>query len=289
VENARKIKLIALDLDGTLFGPAGRVTPRTAEAVHRVRESGVAVCIATGRTWFESTHAVEACGLDGPGVFVSGAVVRDMKSGTPLARTTVPDALVQGVCRRVEALGLPAMVLHDDAPGQAEFAVSANVALPDVLKQWFEIHKSDVEFIPDLAGRSWTHAVRVGTVAVPEAVESIGEALDRGELGEASHHCIHVPSYGVNVLEVFHAGVNKWEGILEVCRRLNIDPTQTAAVGDDVNDLAMLERAGFGVAMGNATPRPKQIAKRILDTNARDGLAAFLEELLETDFSIPPA
>ena len=90
-----------------------------------------------------------------------------------------------------------------------------------------------------------------------------------------------MPGRSVEVLEVFDPRVNKWSGILEVAARKNIQPAEIIAVGDDLNDLAMLRSAGLGVAMGNAHPDAKAIAKRIIGSNGEDGLAIFLEELID--------
>jgi hydroxymethylpyrimidine pyrophosphatase-like HAD family hydrolase len=90
-----------------------------------------------------------------------------------------------------------------------------------------------------------------------------------------------VPAYAVEVLEVFDPAVNKWEGILHVARRHGIEAEQIIAVGDDVNDIPMLRNAGLGVAMGNARPEALAVAKRVIGPNTEDGLAVFLEELVE--------
>ena len=94
-------------------------------------------------------------------------------------------------------------------------------------------------------------------------------------------HNLLVPAYGVEVLEVFDPAVNKWEGILHVARRHGVDPAQIVAIGDDVNDIPMIKNAGLGVAMGNAKPEVQAVAKRVIGKNADEGLAAFLDELVE--------
>jgi hydroxymethylpyrimidine pyrophosphatase-like HAD family hydrolase len=66
-----------------------------------------------------------------------------------------------------------------------------------------------------------------------------------------------------------------------VARRHDIDPSQIIAIGDDVNDVPMISRAGLGVAMGNARPEVQAIAKRVIGHNKDEGLAVFLEELVE--------
>src|SRR5207248_11079696 len=91
---------------------------------------------------------------------------------------------------------------------------------------------------------------------------------------------IRVPHAGVDVYEIFDPAVNKWEGVLHVARRHGIDPKEIIAIGDDLNDVPMIRKAGLGVAMGNAHPEVKAIAKRVIGTNEGEGLAIFLEELV---------
>ena len=90
------------------------------------------------------------------------------------------------------------------------------------------------------------------------------------------------PGSEIEVLEIFDPSVNKWEGILHVARRHNISAEQIIAIGDDMNDLHMIENAGLGVAMGNARPAVQAIAKRVIGTNREEGLAVFLEEIVES-------
>src|SRR3954471_9067924 len=91
--------LVALDLDGTVLSPAGHVTPRTRDAIRAVTARGIRVCICTGRTWAESKAVVDEGQLQGPGVFVGGAVVNDMQTGAILARSHIESGLAREICR----------------------------------------------------------------------------------------------------------------------------------------------------------------------------------------------
>jgi hypothetical protein len=93
----------------------------------------------------------------------------------------------------------------------------------------------------------------------------------------------------VEGLEVFGPSVNKWEGIQHIARRHGIRPEQIVAIGDDVNDIAMVSRAGLGVAMGNAKEELKAVARRVINSNDQDGLAEFLEELVASHAVEPEA
>ena len=79
--------------------------------------------------------------------------------------------------------------------------------------------------------------------------------------------------------EAFDAVVDKWYGIEKLCRRWRIDPGRTVAVGDDVNDLPMIQNAGLGVAVANAKPAVKQVAAQVVAANDEAGVADLIEQL----------
>ena len=123
--------------------------------------------------------------------------------------------------------------------------------------------------------------MRVGIVAAREAVHHSMRSLSQACEGRIVQQSLYVPAYGVEVLEVFDPAVNKWEGVLHVARRHGIEPREIIAIGDDVNDLPMLQNAGLGVAMGNGRSEAKAVADLVIGTNADEGLAQFLEELVD--------
>src|SRR5205823_11266481 len=117
---------------------------------------------------------------------------------------------------------------------------------------WLKVTHATIHKAKELGNAPHKHTIRVGIVASPEESIRIQQILGDQFEGRIVCHSIHVPSYGVDVLEVFDPAVNKWEGILHVARRHGIMPAEIIAVGDDVNAVAMLQNAGLGVAMGNA-------------------------------------
>src|SRR5688500_20225360 len=142
------------------------------------------------------------------------------------------------------------------------------------------ITSAKVHPVARLSGYAHEHTLRLGIVAEPAQVKQVHEELEQ-TFGERIFCLrIFVPQAGVEVLEIFDPAVNKWEGILHVARLHGVEPEQIIAIGDDVNDLPMLTQAGLGVAMGNARDEIKSAAKRVIGSNADEGLAVFLEELV---------
>src|SRR4051794_11492872 len=286
---AAKYRMIAIDMDGTLLSPLGQVTPRTKAAIHAALEAGLLVCFATGRNMTESQTVLDAVAHYDTAVFVGGAMVIDTKQRTTLHRTAMQPALARDVCRTLEQMGHAALALQDTGEAGVDYLISEGIDLKHATNQWLKVTRATVHKRKDLATAAHEHTVRVGIVARPEQAKDVQRRLNDEYDGRIVCHSIHVPAYGVDVLEVFDPAVNKWEGILHVARRRGILPQQIIAVGDDVNDLTMLKNAGLGVAMGNAKPEAIAVADRVINRNDADGLAEFLEELVETNAVAPMA
>jgi 5-amino-6-(5-phospho-D-ribitylamino)uracil phosphatase len=276
-----KYRMIAIDLDGTLLSPHGSVTERTKSAVHQALSAGLLVCFATGRNWTESKTVLDAVAHYDTAVFVGGAMVIDTKQQLTLHRTVMQPQLAAEVCAFFESRGLAALALQDTGTAGVDYLITANVPLDDAMLKWIRVtHAAVHRPEPNLGSYSHEHTIRVGIVGKPEKTATVEREL-RDQFGSRIVcHSVNVLAFGVDVIEVFDPAVNKWEGVLHVARRHGIDRSQIIAIGDDVNDLPMIRNAGLGVAMGNARPEVRAAADRIIGTNEEEGLARFLEELV---------
>lgn len=273
--------MVVLDVDGTLLSPAGQVTPRVKAAIHRTLDSGILVCFATGRNWTESRDVLEALEHYPTAVFVGGAMVMDTHQQATLHRTLVDPVLASQVCQYLEESGHAALALQDHGTAGVDYLISGNADLNAATQAWMSITQAKVEQVPSLADYPHEHTIRLGICDGTEEVGRIKQGLERHFGSRLFCQSLMVPAYGVEVLEIFDPAVNKWEGILHLARRHRIDPRQIVAIGDDVNDLPMIRKAGLGVAMGNARDEVKAAAKRVIGTNQEEGLAAFLDELVD--------
>jgi Cof subfamily protein (haloacid dehalogenase superfamily) len=279
-ESLDRVRLMALDLDGTVLSPTGHVTPRTRAAIRRLIESGISVCIATGRSWWESRAVIDEGALLGPGVFVGGAVVNDMPTGKSLSHTRMIPALARAICGHLHDAGVAAMVMQDHCHADCEWLISEELEMPPSVPEWLTHHASSHRRVAGLthAAHDWT--LRVGTVTrTREEGERVIRRIAASMGDQVYFHQITVPTTGISVLEVFDVSVNKWHGVRQVAGLLGIGEHEIVAVGDDMNDLHMLRHARLGVAMGNARPEVMAVADRVIGSNAVDGLAIFLEAI----------
>lgn len=281
-------KMIAIDLDGTLLASDGSVPARAKAAVHKCLEAGLLVCFATGRNWTESKSIIETVQHYSTAVFVSGAMVMDTKNEVTLHRTLMDAELAREICGLLEKLGHTPLALQDThKAGGVDYLATAGKAPNEAERVWREVTQSVVHHVPSLADYSHEHTIRIGIVA-PSAEARMALAEIKSAMGDrVVCHSIHVPEYGVDVMEVFDPAVNKWQGILHVAEMHGVGPEEIVAIGDDVNDLPMLQNAGLSVAMGNAKPQAKAAAQRVIGRNDEDGLAVFLEELIAQHTVVP--
>lgn len=277
-----RYKLVAIDLDGTLLSPTGDVTPRAKAAVHKCLGAGLLVVFATGRHWAESRAVLHAVEHFSSAVFVGGAIVMDTSRRVTLHRVAMEPMLARELSDLIERAGHAVLAAQDHDAAGCDYVLTSDLPATSETDNWLRKAKAEVRRVPQLATFDHRHTVRVSFVATPEELTRVERQINDRFAERVFYHRIRVPSTGLELLETFDPSVNKWEGILTVARQHDVRPEEVIAIGDDLNDLHMIEHAGLGVAMGNARDEVKALAKRVIGANADEGLAEFLEELVET-------
>ena len=275
--------LIALDLDGTLLGPDGKLSPRTVDAVHAVRDEGHFVCIATGRNRGESEAVLEALDHDAHEhhhVFVGGAMVVDTENDQTLNAVTMNRELAIGICDVLEELELAPMVLQTGDRGYAEF-VFGRLGLHEEVKRWHERTAAIVHRTDDLGTFAHDKTLRVGALGHEQIMQAAADVVKERFGNRVFAYRVQLANYGIELLESFDPKATKWTGVKFLADRHGFPTDDVIAVGDDHNDLPMLEHAGMGIAMGNARAAAKEAADHIIGSHAHDGLAEFLEDIAD--------
>lgn len=257
------VRLVATDLDGTLLRSDGRVGERTRKAIAAAHEAGVEVVPVTARPPHATYPLTDPAGLDRLGVCVNGAIVVDLGRREVLSA----DLIDAGACARLVAdlrRVLPAARLAIDAPDRflhepgfltgAEGWDEVTVEVADVLEHTGE---GVVKLVVRHDGRSSA-----------ELLHGLEALLAREAHATTSHE---------GWVELSAFGVTKAFGLVRVCERLGIGIDEVVAVGDGLNDLAMLTAAGRGCAMANAHPDVLAAVETVLPANDEDGVAVLLE------------
>lgn len=287
--------MLAVDLDGTLLDPSGRVREASVRALEAAREAGLRVTICTGRGLVECRHVLEAIGQTDPVVVAGGSIVACPATTRTLHRFAIDREIVERAVDHLLGQGYPVMVLKDPIEAGYDYLMVVGEdprPLDPVTRWWFEALGVRVRYTARASGDEHPeHTVRVGICARSGHLERIAPDLDARLEGRAvMHHfpAVVAPEHAsddgeggtLHVLEVFDRGANKWSAVGEVARRLGVDPTRIAAIGDQVNDLPMIRGAGLGIAMGNATASVRASAARVTASNDEDGVALAIGKIL---------
>lgn len=258
------IKLIACDLDGTLMGEALTFSPRLLHAVHRVQAMGVVVTIATGRGYRSALDFAHILGTDAPLICYQGALLRTQSGETlhqtALSRTHLPDVIA--FCRQQE---LELSVYYDD-----QIYYTTRTRDRAYYERWFSLpaHRVD-DLLAALPGDPIKFIVVADDKARGDRLEADLRALAGGQFSVTRSHDWFVEGLALDV--------SKGDALARLTQYLGFDPSQVMAIGDSGNDRSMVEWAGLGVAMGNASSEVKAVAKAVTLTQAEDGAAWAIE------------
>ncbi len=292
--------LIAIDLDGTLLNSRSTISDTNRLAIERAGAAGVRVSICTGRGFNECKHYTAQLGHTEPVVVAGGAILSHAQTGRTLHRFPMDRGLVSRLVGSLTAHGHAALVLKDPAgeedpglrPGHDYLIVSprGEEAIDPVSRWWFKEHRIGIHVVPSLDhDKHPDHTVRVGVCGTRARTQAAADELQRDFAGEVVFHHFGAVAPGdhrkqaedqIVILEAFDKRVNKWAAIRWLAERRAIDINRIAAIGNDINDVAMLQGAALGIAMGNAVPEAQAAADRHTLANDADGVAHAIDMIL---------
>lgn len=274
-------QVIACDLDGTLLGRDLRVSPTDLAALRRARAAGLHVAICTGRNALECDHVIEPLELTGPGIFVNGAVVAEMSSRQTLSYLPMAWPLVEKIITYFTKLGHAAMLLADHPTTRLTAYLRTKQCEPHrATVEWLRVHNAHPIICDAIPAEFRDRILRVGIVVdAPEALE-IEQGLAAQFGSTIFSYSIFSPIYHCQVIDVFAPNATKWTGIEALCAVLKVKPDRAVAIGDDLNDLPMLQNATLSFAMGNSSPVVKQAAKSVTSSQPEGGVAQVIDGIL---------
>ena len=282
-----RVRLLVLDVDGTLTDSRHEVPAVARDAIRRVRDAGIRVMLATGRRYRDTLPVADVLGIDAPIVTASGALVKQPPDHATLHRAAFAPGVLADVVTRIVAAGHEPILYTDSfahgydfhcrslAGADAEACGEGRGVREYLGRNW---HLADVR--PDLHAAPPAEAFAgfaMGTHAEMLALEA---ELLASHPERLSVHVIRSPRYRDWMCEIAPAGVTKWSGVTAVAAGWGIAAAEICAVGDDVNDLPMVRNAGLGVAMGNAVAELRAAADRVVATHDEGGIADVAELLL---------
>jgi Cof subfamily protein (haloacid dehalogenase superfamily) len=261
------VRLVATDLDGTLLGLGDVVSLRTRRAVRAVVDAGIHVVAATGRSqWTAEPLVAPVEGIDLV-VCSNGASLYDLRGRRSLAEHPIADHVVDQILVALDR-AMPGCLYGWETAQDLHYEERFLAYRPQL----------DRPASPDLSVGERPAPIRKLMIAHEEVqfyelLDALAPLMPPGCLATTS---------GAPFVEVTGDGVDKAFGVQQVCQGLGIGPEEVMAFGDNHNDLALLQWAGRGIAMGNAHESVRVAVDEGTLSHVEDGVAAVLETLVAT-------
>ena len=258
----KKIRLLALDLDGTLLDPNSRVSEADGAAVRAARDRGVHIVVSTARWYSIAQRTARKLELRTPVICHNGAHVREPDNGAELLHETIPEDAAKEI------------VAFCDDGGFETYTTIAGVTYmrtpradqidPKRLPEDMRLARSHLEHVTGPV----TGMVVFGDDTVSSLIERFAERY-QGVLSFPVGSGAATETY----VSITAAGCDKGRALRLVCERLDVAPAEVLAMGDAQPDIEMFELAAIGVAMGNAADDVKARADAVAPSNAEGGVA----------------
>ena len=278
------VRLVAIDMDGTLLATfAQELSRRNAQALRTAQAAGITVAIATGRRAAYTTPLLEGVGLraDTHLITSNGAVTRTL-GGEAMDHCHLEARVSRELCGLLRPFGT--LVFTFDRAGKGELVLEDLEQAHSRIEMWVEANRSAIEVVRPLEqaladGEDPIQGMVTGSL---DKMKQAEQALKQSKW-LAYCECVRTeyPGRDLSILDLLPPGVSKGWALERLARRLGIDRKETMAIGDNWNDLEMLDWAGQAVLMGNAAHELKNVAKmrgwKQAPVNDQDGVAVVLE------------
>jgi Cof subfamily protein (haloacid dehalogenase superfamily) len=287
------IRLIALDLDGTLLNSRGELSERNFRAIAEARARDVRVALVTGRRFRDARPLALQLGLDVPVISHNGALTKHARTLETVAVSLLPLEAAREVLRVGRANNADALV-SDDAQGAGvlvyDHLSDNNPALAKYIAWARRIHGEEadeavrrVSSLEDYLDHAPVHIAFSGNVARMKrlAEKFVEELQDSVKLLNTIY-----PKQDFALLDVLHPQVSKGFGVEAAAAEYGFKREEVMAVGDNFNDLEMLQYAGTSVLMGNADAALRELLQEgvvschVTATNDEDGVAIAIEKFI---------
>jgi hypothetical protein len=264
---AQDIKMVAIDLDGTLLREDKTPHPRVAPALKEALEAGLTVVLASGRMIGGMLPYARELQVSGPIVSCNGGYVVD-EAHQEIHHFCLKDTIRDEVLAFVDERDLHLNVyLRDEIYFSRE-------------SEWGDIYLSRVKDVtPSVLASKELKRIQPTKMLIMDTAENSRqhrEELERRISPETVAIVASEPEY----LEFLPPHVNKGEGVRTVAERLGFTMENVAAIGDFLNDLEMVKKAGFGAAVENAHPQVRESASQTYPSNEEGGVADFLADVV---------
>lgn len=274
-----KYKMVCIDVDGTLMGQGRVISEDSKKVLIDAHNKGVEIVITTGRPYNNATSISKTIGLSSPVIAANGAIIRAKDTDEILYECPLSEEACIRILKVVKNHNVIAQFYTADK-------VFCNTWIGMIFDKIFTARgiakglKMDVKWVKTYNGllkafsinkNKFLKCVIIG--ANEEKVKAVRDDI----LNIKELDCFRS---GRRALEIISKGVSKGNAVKILAEKFGYEKEEIICIGDNENDISMIEFAGLGVAMGNAIDEVKEIADYVTGTNVNDGVAEVIKKFV---------
>jgi Cof subfamily protein (haloacid dehalogenase superfamily) len=272
-------KMVCIDMDGTLLGKGRKISKESKEVIKEIHEKGVEIVVTTGRIYNNAAYYSHILGVESPVIAANGAIVREKHTNKVIYENPIN---TEECIKLVEMLYKMKFIFHfytlDGIYCGNEFTKFATKLYMtkqvgyDNLKIKYSVIK-DLEKWKEFFRRTNGQITKCIAFSIkPNKIIKLKKELDK-------LNGIVYFGAGSRSVEINNKGVSKGKAVKALADYYGFKRDEVVCIGDNENDISMIEYAGFGVAMGNAIEPVKELADYITDTNKENGVAKAIKKI----------
>jgi Cof subfamily protein (haloacid dehalogenase superfamily) len=276
------IRLIAIDIDGTLLDSTAQVSQANLDALRRAHEAGVEVVLVTGRRHKFALPIGESLGFDLWIISSNGAVTRSTR-GEAFHRDLMPLATATRICHYMREFRNH-MVITFDREGMGAIVCENHEQLYGVIQRWMEKNAPYIEYVSPIERALTEDPIQTmfcGPIAMMETARQ--RLLECDFAQEITVLQTKYDHRDLTIVDILNAGCSKGHALERWAAYRGIERSEVMAIGDNYNDIEMLTFAGHPVIMGNASDDLKRDGWTITLRNDESGVAAAIEQVLDSN------
>jgi len=273
------VRLIAIDIDGTLLNSQFQIAEMDLNALRRAQTSGVEVIVVTGRRHMFAMPIVEQLGFDLWVISSNGAVTRSM-TGENFHRDMLPAATCRSLCQHMmDFRGNTVLTFDKETKGAV--VLERMDELEGSIQRWLEKNLQYIEFVIPVEDSLTTDPIQAMFCG---PIGRMKEALDRLAASSVSEKITvlrtEYPERDLSIVDILNQSCSKGHALERWAGHRGIPREQVMAIGDNYNDAEMLAFAGVPFIMGNASHELRSNGWRVTRSNDECGVAAAVEQVL---------
>ena len=269
-----KYKMLVTDMDYTLLNKEKKVSDRNREALRRAMEKGVHMVVATGRIYTSARIYAKLLGLDTPIIASNGALIKD--ASKTIFRDILSQDTVREMLRLCHKYGVYCHFFTENTI-YSEKLINVSLRYTEWNKYMGEEDQVKIRIVDD--GEEIIEAAK-SEVLKAVVFDDDDEKIQKLRDGIMETGIVSVSQSMKHNLEVMNKGVTKGNAVRILAQMYGINREEIIAIGDNENDISMIEYAGLGIAMGNAEEILKRAADHVTGDYQEDGVAEAIEKFI---------